>query len=88
MSGPATKQVFLPANQKTLVIWTSFVFKTYQVHFPAKGVQIAWERNSDLPPFHTFGKHNSGNVFGATVAGFYCNFWLTSPVAQTVTVAA
>jgi hypothetical protein len=86
MSGPTTS-VFLPAGQKTQVIYSSFVFQTYNVRFGVGNLSIDWERNSTLPPWHTWGTHNSSSVFGATVAGAYCNFWMTSPQSQTVTIA-
>jgi hypothetical protein len=86
MPGSGTTSVFLPAGIKTQVIWSSFAFTTYMVSFPVKGIIVEWERNSTLPPWHTFGGHNSAQDFGATVAGAYCNFWMTSPVAQTVTI--
>jgi hypothetical protein len=80
-------QVFLPAGRKTQVIWSSFAFTTYTVRFSVAGQTISWERNSSLPPWHTSGSHNSSSPFGATVAGAYCNFWMTSPVAQNVTIS-
>ncbi len=84
MPGGGTTSVFLPAGQKTQIIWSSFAFTTYTVTFDVPGVNIDWERNSSLPPWHTWGTHNSSGPFGATVAGAYCNFWMTSPVAMTV----
>ncbi len=84
MSGGGTREVFLPAGQKTQIIWSSFAFTTYRVTFSAPGVTIQWERNSTLPPWHTNGTHNTNSPYGATVAGAYCNFWMTSPVSQSV----
>lgn len=86
MPGGGVTSVFLPAGVKTQVIWSSFAFTTYTVSFGVKGTTIEWERNSTLPPFHTGGTHNTTQEFGATVAGAYCNFWMTSPVAQTVSI--
>lgn len=85
MPAPVTS-VGLPAGQKTLVIWSSFLITTYYVHFSVGNVSISWERNSTLPPWHTWGQHNSSAIFGAVVAGAYCNFWMTSPVDQTVSI--
>jgi hypothetical protein len=76
----AQPAVFIPANQKTLVIYSSVLFKTYSIRFSEPGVEVSWERNSTLPPFHTYGTHNTDQIFGATVAGGYCNFWFTSPM--------
>lgn len=85
MAAPQTS-VGLPANQKTMVIWSSMIITTYYVQFQIPGLIIQWERNSTWPPYHTWGTHDSSAVFGATVAGQYCNFWMTSPVSQTVTI--
>jgi len=86
MPGGGVRSIFLPAGQKTEVIWSSFAFTTYAVTFPIPNITIDWERNSTLPPFHTWGTHNSSQRFGATVAGAYCNFWMTSPVSMTVQI--
>jgi len=85
MGGSPGPVVFCPAGQKTQVLWSSFLFKQYTGRFSVGGVQIQWERNSDLPPWHTWGGHDTSNTFGAIVAGAYCNFWFTSPVDLTVT---
>src|SRR5689334_10939617 len=80
MGGNPSQTVFCPAGQKTEVLWSSFLFQNYEGTFSVPGAAVQWERNSDLPPWHTFGTHDSSSPFGATVAGAYCNFWFTSPV--------
>ena len=87
MGSPAVQRIFLPAGRKTMVLWSSFLFKTYRINFSARGVQVSWERNSTLPPWHTFGEHDTSRPFSAVVAGIYCNFWITSPVGQTITIS-
>lgn len=42
MPAPVTS-VFLPAGQKTLVIYSSFAFTTYYVHFQVPSASISWE---------------------------------------------
>ena len=86
---PATTQpvVGLPAGVKTQLIWSSLRFKDFQVVFSVPGVDIKWERNSSLPPWHTFGNHFSSKPFWVVLAGVYCNFWLTSPVDMTATIS-
>jgi hypothetical protein len=81
-TGPA---VFCPGGKKTEVLWSSFLFKQYTGVFSIPGIRIQWERNSDLPPWHTFGTHDTTQTFGAVMTGAYCNFWFTSPVDITVT---
>lgn len=85
MGGSPGPVVFCPARVKTQVLWSSFLFKTYHARFSLGNVTIDWERNADLPPWHTFGKHNTSAMFDAIVAGAYCNFWFTSPVDLTIT---
>jgi hypothetical protein len=84
---PTNFSISLPTGTKTLIIWSAGLFKTYIVRFPQAGVELDWERNSSLPPWHTWGTHNTNSPFGATVAGAYCNFWMTSPVAMTLTIS-
>jgi hypothetical protein len=76
--------IFCARGVKTEVLWSSFLFGqyngTFSSFFSLSGVQVQWERNSDLLPWHTWGTHDAGQTFGAVVAGAYCNFWFTSPV--------
>ena len=83
MPAPVTS-VDLRAGQKTQILWSSLIVRSYQVTFSVGGVRVEWERNSSLPPFHTWGDHPSSAAFTAWVAGAYCNFWMTSPVDMTV----
>ena len=69
MGGSPGPTVFCRAGQKTEVLWSSFVFKQYNGVFSVHGVNIQWERNTDLPPWHTSGGHNTSSSFGAIVAG-------------------
>jgi hypothetical protein len=71
--------VFCPPHQKTEVLWTVNVGKTYIGRFSTAGVVIEWERNSALPPFHTWGTHNTSQPFSAVTFGPYTNFWFTPP---------
>lgn len=89
------RAVILPKDKKVQVLWTSFFFKTYAGYFtsigggaPPKSAKVLWERNTDLPPWHTWGEFNVWTrndrnedvpaEFLATVAGAYCNFWFTA----------
>lgn len=76
--------VFCPASKKTQVLWSSSFFETCRATFDVCGVMIAWERESDLPPWHTAGTHNTNCDFDVIAAGNYCKFWFTSPVDLTV----
>jgi hypothetical protein len=71
---------FCRGGEWTKVIWSSFHFTTYNVSFSVPGVELDWRRYSTLPPFHTWGTHNTNGPFGAVVAGSYCDFWFRPPV--------
>lgn len=51
--------IFCPAGVKTEVLWSAFVLIQYKGVFSHNGVQIQWERNSTLIPWHTAGMHNT-----------------------------
>ena len=85
MGGKVSRVVRCPEGILTQVVWSSFLFKTYEITFDRPGVRIYWERNSSLLPWHTSGLHDTGRSFGATVAGAYCNFWFR-PHNQAVVV--
>lgn len=76
--------IFCPASQKTEVIWTVNVAATYMGRFSVPNITIQWERNSALPPWHTWGDANTSQQFEAVTFGPYTNFWFTSPVGLTV----
>lgn len=83
--GSPTPTVYCPANKKTEVLWAVADIKQYIGRFSVPRETISWERNCDLPPWHTWGTWDTSQPFSAWVTGAYTNFWFTSPVGLSVT---